>query len=121
MSIDITTYPQSVNGNFFIKDTIGVPHPFCIGSGHVAHASDHFSGRLGAEAIEDYERKRQRPSCCMKNCNLSFAEHKQALVVGCKKDFKTDKDAEEELHQYLLCTIGRATEDGMAGFAFIKA
>lgn len=30
-------YPPSKNGNFTIIDTIGVPHPYCIGAKHMKY------------------------------------------------------------------------------------
>jgi hypothetical protein len=112
------SYPKSEFDNFYIKDTIGVPHPYCITPKHVAHAADNFFGMLDENAIISAEKSGAR--CGMRGCNLSYAEHEQALLVACRKDFKTDEDAKNELHQYLLSIKQQCTDDGYAGFAFIK-
>ena len=60
------------------------PHPFMIGTQHVAHASDHFMGMLGNEAIEDLERK-SGPSCAYRDhngkCMVPYAEHTSDKVA----------------------------------------
>lgn len=106
---------------FRIKDTIGVPHPYCIGPKHVAHAADHFRGRLGDDAIRDAEKK-GITKCQVKGCNLSYDEHEKALLV----EVNSDEDLnilgapDGPLHKYLLSIKDRCEADGFAGFAFIK-
>lgn len=113
-------YGKSENGNFAIVDTIGVPHPYCIGAKHVAHASDHFGGMLGDAAIRDAEKKGVA-KCEMRGCTLTYEGHERALLISCKTAMKTDDGkAAPELHAYLLAIKDRATEDGFAGFAFRK-
>ena len=73
-------YPK--NELYEVVDTIGVPHPYMITGKHVGEASDHFFGRLGEEAIRSAEKK--GITCGMRHCNLSYDEHKQALVVRVK-------------------------------------
>ena len=107
---------------FYIKDTIGVPHPFMIGSKHVVHAADHFSGMLSKFAIEDLERIKDKPSCEHPGCNLRYDEHEQALLVAVKSDLPLDElgKAGGQLHNYLMSIKDRCEDDGFAGFAFIK-
>jgi len=111
-------YGKSKHGNFFVTDTIGVPHLFCITPKHVETASDHFSGMLDSAAIEHLERT-GRPSCGMRGCNLMYAEHEQALLVHCSLDMKKGNQVHPELQDYLLASKEEAEEDNYAGFAFL--
>jgi len=110
-------YGKSTNGNFFVKDTIGVPHPYCIGTKHVVYASDHCNGMLGNEAIEAAEKHGAR--CYMKGCNLRFDEHEIVLLVHCGLDTEGE-EAKKELHDWLLSIKDTATENKYAGFVFVK-
>jgi len=115
---DFTKYGASANGNFSVVDTIGVPHPYCIGSKHVVHASKHFSGMLGKAAIEDGERRGIFCDIC--KGELKFSEHEQALLVACKAALKAaDGAANPELHAWLLSIKDVVMADGFAGFAFV--
>lgn len=116
MDEKIAKYPATEK--FKIKDTIGVPHPFCITPKHVAHASDNHYGMLGKAVIEELEQKTKKPLCGMKGCNLWFHEHKQALLV--EVDDKRELKDIPELHPYLLSIKEQAEQDGFAGFAFIQ-
>ncbi len=103
-------YPKT---EFFeVVDTIGVPHPFCITPRHIEEAQ-HFSGQLGKEAIESLEKKLKRPSCGMQGCQLSFAQHEQALLVRCKS-----KD-EDLTRAYLKSIVEQCEKDGYAGFTLL--
>jgi len=112
-------YGKSEKGNFFIVDTIGVPHPYCIGARHVAEASDHHGGMLGTAAIEAAEKKGAK--CCTCRGKLSLSEHETAVLVSCKEELKNDGEINPELHAYLLQCKEMLEEDGYAGFAFVKA
>lgn len=103
--------------HFEIIDTIGVPHPYCITPKHVVWASDHHCGRLGDEAIREAE-ERGGAKCGVRDCYLSYAEHEQALVVGCKAELKIDGEVNPELHQFLLDNKEEAERNHYAGFAF---
>lgn len=111
MKDKIKKYPKT---EFFeIIDTIGVPHPFCITHHHVGFASDNHMGMLGREAIMDYERKHGQ-SCGIKDCNLRYEEHEQALAVKVKT---LDK---EMTQKYLESIVEKVEADGFAGFVFVK-
>jgi len=111
-------YGTSAQGNFYIKDTIGVPHPYCITAKHVVHAADHFNGRLGEAAIADAEK--HGIHCGTPRCQLSYDEHKQGLLVGCKAHLKDEKgEANPELHEWLLKCKELAIADNIEGFAFL--
>lgn len=113
-------YGKSEQGNFYVFDTIGVPHTYCIGSKHITHAADYFSGMLSKEAIIDAEKKGAK--CGMRGCQLSYEEHKQALLVKCEASMSDDDGkAVPELHAYLLKSKPLCEEDKYAGFGFIKA
>ncbi len=113
-------FGASEQGNFYVKDTIGVPHPFCVTPKHIT-AAQAYGGMLGREAIESLEKKTGKPSCGMRGCNLRFAEHEQALLVACKAEMKdADGKAVPELHSYLLKCKNPCEEDHYAGFAFLK-
>lgn len=113
----LSKYPKTED--FEVWDTIGVPHPFTIGPDHVAHASDHFSGGLGEDAIRDLEKKRGKPSCYhykdkWNRCDLKYDEHEQAVRIKCKKE------APEALKQYCQDIVPLVEKDGYAGFVFMK-
>jgi hypothetical protein len=110
-------YGESESGNFYVADTLGVPHPFCITPQHVTEAADHHGGTLTPAAIEACE-KGGRSSCGMRGCNLSYKEHEQALVVNCKLDMQDGNHVNPELQTYLLASKEKAEADNFAGFAF---
>jgi hypothetical protein len=119
----LKAYGKSEQGNFEAIDTIGVPHPYVITPHHVGVASDNFCGMLGKEAIEECERRGH--GCGMKingeYCRLSFAQHEQAVLVGCSAELKdTAGKINPELHAWLLKIKDQAEKDGFAGFAFKK-
>ncbi len=109
-------YGQSDLGNFEVRGTISVPHPFCVTARHVELASDHFSGRLGTEAIQEAERRGIYCGIC--KGKLTYAEHETALLVYCKIDL--DGKPGSELHTYLNRIKPLCEEDKYAGFAFKK-
>jgi hypothetical protein len=111
-------YGKSEKGNFFVRETIGVPHPYCIGPAHVAEAADHHGGMLGTAAIEAAERRGAK--CCSCRGKLKFSEHETALLVACKEELKNGNEVNPELQTYLLQCKSLAEEDSFAGFAFVK-
>jgi len=109
---------ESEHGNFYMKDTIGVPHPYCIGAKHVEIAADRFGGMLGEAAIEAAEKAGAKCGIC--KGQLSYAEHETAIVIGCKANGAgEDGKAVPELQQYLL-KLKPLVEGHYAGFAFMK-
>jgi hypothetical protein len=114
-------YGKSSAGNFEVIDTIGVPHPYTIGPKHVAHAADHHGGILGQHAIETGERNGIR--CQHRGCTLSYAEHKQALLVECNAPLQVEENGEKvtapELRAYLMKCKPLCEEDKYEGFAFL--
>lgn len=112
-------YGKSKDGNFYVKDTIGVPHPYCITPKHLE-----FNEGMYLD-IEQAEEKSNGKACCdicrnLKNERkqdkiLTFAEHKQALLIACKKDIKDNS----ELKEYLLSIKDKTEKKGYVGFAFL--
>lgn len=112
MNEKLSKYPTTEK--FKVVDTIGVPHPYMIGVGHVAYASDHRFGILDAEAIRAAEKLGAKCGIC--RGQLAWDQHEQALLVevrGCELN-----DPDNGLKEYLLSIKARATADGFAGFAF---
>ena len=118
----ITKYP--LTELYRVKDTIGVPHPYCITPKHVAYASDHCSGMLGVDAIRGAEKHGAVCDTCKQigkqhgTPYLKYDEHKQALLVEVK--FKGELKDAPGLQEYLLSCKEMCEADGFVGFAFIK-
>jgi hypothetical protein len=112
-------YPKT--DMFRIKETIGTPHPIMIGSDLVAFAADNYGGMLGTPAMKAYEAAGKRV-CVMghghNKCNLSLAEHEQALLI--EVDSKLELNEVEGLNDYLMECKPLAEEHNFAGFAFIR-
>lgn len=120
--LDKSLYPPSDMGNFYVKDTIGVPHPYCIGARHVVYVSDHRGRKLSAEANEASGVPCQMKTSWGGNCQLTYDEHETALLIACKIEMKhTDGTVVSELLEFLLAIKDQCESDGYAGFAFIKA
>ena len=114
---DLSKYPKT--DLFYAKDTIGIPHPFCITAPLIAFTADNFNGMLNKAAIEAFEKKKGKPVCGVKGCNLLFHEHETGLLIAVKSD-KELKELEPELREYLLSIKDMAEKDKFAGFAFIQ-
>lgn len=114
---DLSKYPKT--DLFYAKDTIGIPHPFCITSALVVFASDSYSGILSKEAIEAFEKKKRKPVCGVKGCHLMYHEHETGLLIAVKSG-KELKELEPELREYLLSIKEMAERDKFAGFAFVQ-
>ena len=112
-------YGQSDEGNFKVVDTIGVPHPFCITTRHVAYAADRHGGMLTKSAISH-----SGGPCGMKGCTLSIHEHETALLVSCLGPLNPKEDrkkAHPELQEYLKKIVDQCKEEGYAGFSFLDS
>ena len=108
---DLTQYKSFDTKFFSVRDTMGVPHPYCIGTRHVVNASDNFSGMLGKAALEDCESKGIH--CAMRGCQLTYKEHETALAINCKNK---DNDL---LQEYLLSIKEQCEKDKYVGFVLI--
>jgi hypothetical protein len=101
--------------------TLFDPHPYTIGSKHVAHAADNHSGMLGDYAIRSGEKLGIK--CCQPGCNLSYDDHKsdRAVMIEIAADAPEDLNEVEGLHAYLLECKELAESCGIDGFAFPRA
>ena len=114
-------YGASEGGHFYVRETIGVPHPYCIGTKHVEVASSHHNGILNEFAIRDAE-DNYHARCEICKGKLKFAEHEQALLVACQEELKdASGKVNTELEVYLKSIAVKCEQDGYAGFAFVKA
>lgn len=113
----IAKYGASEHGNFTVIDTIGVPHPYCIGAKHVVHASDRFGGMLGEAAIESAEKHGIVCETC--RGRLTFKQHESALLISCKVSLDDEqRKPHSELHNFLTKCKPLCEADGFVGFAF---
>ena len=113
------TYGKSFNENFTVIDSIGVPHPYCIGAAHLKYND---SMHFGAKQIRHMETHHSQVHCMVKGCTLSFDEHKQALLIECKIDIKDPdhpKQTCKELHHYLMSIKNETEKNGYTGFVFL--
>lgn len=97
---------------FEVWDSTSTPHPYCIGSKHVAYASDKHMGRLGKEAIKELEDKRG-PCCEVRGCNLRYEEHEPILFIYCRSENT------EELKKYLDSINEQVEAEGYVGYSLI--
>lgn len=101
------------------------PHPYVIGTRHVAHASDNFMGMLSEAAIKDLE-KQKGPSCAYSDkighgrCMVPYAEHTYETAAFLK--IKTDKKLEEnkELPKFLFACKPTMEKEKITGFGLVK-
>lgn len=114
---DLKKYPKT--DLFRVKDTIGVPHPFCVTAPLITFVADNFMGILDKNSIEAFEKKKGRPVCGVRKCNLLYHEHETVLLIAIKSN-KELKELEPELKEYLLSIKDMAEKDKFAGFAFIQ-
>lgn len=110
---EINKFGMSKDKNFKVKNSIGVPHPYCITPRHLNYGN----GILNKEAIKEAEENKVFCGTC--KGDLSFEEHKQALIISCKLNVKKDKKAEKELNKYLNKIKDKAEKKGYVGFAFM--
>lgn len=114
-------YGKSKDGNYYIKDVIGVPHTYCVGVKHLELNDGMYLD------IEGAEEKGAQCEICKKLVRdgklkkvLTYKEHERALVVVCKKEPKEKTKYHKELHNFLLKIKDKVSKDGYAGFAFLK-
>jgi hypothetical protein len=102
-----------------VDSIIGInfdPHPYVIGTRHVAYASDRFGGLLGDAAIRSAEATGVK--CAMKGgCSVSYDQHKSdtAAFVRLKRDLSNKEAAGQ-----LSLLKEKFEEEGIDGFAFIE-
>ena len=109
------TYTTSEN--FYVKDTIGVPHPYMITDRHVSYAATKHGGMLSSDAIKGAE-KHANAKCDICKGQLSYEEHEQALIIGCKANPNVEP-YQTELREFLKENAGEAEKHGYAGFTLL--
>lgn len=87
-----------------VKDTIAVPHPYCITPRHIPNGG----GILNESTIEDAERRGAK--CCICKGKLPFSEHKQAILVAVR--FEGELKDTPGLKEYLLSIKEMALKGG---------
>jgi len=114
-------YGNSREGNYYVKDCIGVPHPYCVGVKHLELNVGPFLN------IEEAEEKGAQCEICKKLVRegklkkaLTYKEHERALVIACKKEPKQNTEPHKELNDFLLKIKDKVSKDGYAGFTFLK-
>jgi hypothetical protein len=108
---------ESSQGNFYIHDSIGVPHPYCVTEKHVVFASDNCGGLLNEDAIARAEKHGAKCGIC--KGKLTYEQHEQAVLIGCRAPLKDAQgNVTPELHEYLL-KLKPMVEGTFAGFAFL--
>ena len=111
----IAEYPYSMH--FKVIDTIGVPHTYCITPKHLETGHVYVDEWTIKEAELECGAK-----CGVKGCDLSYEEHKTALLVLCFQDEDLPDDLYHEMLQaYLMEIKDKCEADGCVGFAFMKA
>ena len=102
--------------HFRVKDTVGVPHPYCITPKHLALCE---SGILDEHSIKRAEEKGARCDIC--KGKLSFEEHKQALVVAVYDEHEVGLNEIEGLGEYLESIKELTESEGYEGWCFIES
>ena len=94
------------------------PHPFMIGRRHVTWASNHFSGILSSDAIEDAEK--HGITCAMRDCYLKRHEHTYDTVCFVRLATETTRLNEAQRDELVKLKDLFAEENVKCdGFAFI--
>ncbi len=99
-----------------VKDIISInhsPHPFCIGSEHVAFVNTNYSVALGDSCFSDPA----FPTCSMRGCNLPYDAHTCDDVLA----MELTKNATNMEVQIALSNINdEVTDDGLDGYIFVE-
>ena len=106
-------YGKLVKDPFVFEAILAVnhkPHPYVIGPKHVAHASDHYCGRLGEATLEAIP-------CAFPRCNLSYDEHTFDRVCFVKL---TRNASEDEAREALKALVDEFEKDKIDGVTFIE-
>jgi len=110
-------FGQSKNKNFKIIDSIGVPHTYMITPKHLEYSESMYLDISGAE------KKGAVCDICKHNKSdkiLSYEEHKQALLVKSKQDFKDNKKLSKELQDWLVSIKDKCEKKKFVGFTFLE-
>jgi len=111
----LESLPKPLSRDFDLKKVKNVnhrPHVFMVGPRHVKHASDNCCGMLGEATMREIP-------CSMKNCGLSYAEHKSDRVLFIKVLVKKEIKDLFDLTGYLNTIKDKLTSLNIDGVAFI--
>lgn len=101
------------------------PHPYCVTTGHVVEAAEHFGGMLSEKAIESAEKKGVRCDTCRRESNYSrtYREHESMLIalLAVPDNSTPALQTLPGLKDYLLSAKDAAEKAGVAGFGFVKS
>jgi hypothetical protein len=123
----LASLPQPPAGAVFSLqkvEKISMPHPYGIGTKHVAVAARSFGGMLGEAAIEQAEREGASCFICQETARrggriLKYSEHENAVTLFVKVPAGTcDLNAVEGLHKFLFDNKQTFIDAGIEGFAF---
>ena len=125
---DKKSFGKSKHGNYFIEDSIGTPHPYCITEKHI---TGEFMS-LGDSEIKQLESK----NGCMcgmyvdnsgnyvngyrsgyHKCNVPYEEHTSDLVCFLKLSRNGTNDEANSILKELVDNLG---ENYIDGFSFIE-
>ena len=102
---ELSQYEPFATDLFSVRDTIGVPHTYIIGSKHITESS--------GMCLDIQEAESKGAHCMQRGCQLTYAEHETALALNCKS-----KD-DDLLHAYLLSIKEQCEKDNFAGFVLV--
>ena len=125
---DLPPVPDGANFQLRKIARVSLPHPYCIGTGHVAHAANHFSGMLTEDAIRDAEkngitcetcRDERRKGRSTKSV-LSYDAHESqvTLFIAIEDNEHLNSDANKPMRDYIYGNKERFTALGIDSFAF---
>ena len=112
--------PEGVSFRLQKVDKVSMPHPYCITPRHVAYASDHCGGLLGADAIRESEKHGVKCDICKKSKRgiLSYDEHESSVTLFIIVQNNQDLNANPGLPSYLYSNKQTFVDLGIQGFAF---
>ena len=87
------------------------PHPFTIGSRHVAYAADHCCGMLGDEVLK-------KIPCAAPGCGRRYEEHTYDVVMFLS--LKRNADREEAQAELKRAIDAGLEADEVDGFCFVE-
>ena len=93
-------------------DEVPDPHPFMVGTAHVAAASDRHGGILGEAALCAH-------GCYVKGCGRPYTAHRWDTILFIRMPEPMGGFLPEDLADTLRALGDEATADGISGFAFL--
>lgn len=113
--IQLTKLAEPLFTDLSIESVNHTPHPYCIGSRHVAHAADKFNGILSEDAIKAAEAKGIK--CAVPHCGTPYKEHTSDTVLFLKL---TRTVTHSEAREVLLKLVPLTEANNIDGFGFLE-